>query len=172
MGDAQDGAQPVRCQRRRLTADHPSHRAPPRAGLFVSGVVTMLLQDEEWAAWSDREIARRCAVSHRFVSTVRASILETVSSMPTQRTYTTKHGTEATMRTENILFPVARAWPPPKLMLSTCPAYPRSSRARVGLTAASPPASAAVGASALDSGSLSWSAPGVAVEPIDLTGNR
>ncbi|MGU3330405.1 hypothetical protein ACLBXB_26115 [Methylobacterium mesophilicum] len=23
----------------------------------------MLMQDEEWAAWSDREIARRCAVS-------------------------------------------------------------------------------------------------------------
>lgn len=32
--------------------------------------VLALLQDEEWGQWSDREIARRCKVSHEFVATV------------------------------------------------------------------------------------------------------
>jgi hypothetical protein len=65
--------------------------------------VTLLLQDEEWAAWSDREIARRCCVSKTFVNGVRESILATVASMPAVRTFTHhKTGTEATMRTENI----------------------------------------------------------------------
>jgi len=62
--------------------------------------VTLLLQDEEWAQWSDREIARRCAVGHHLVASVRSSLGESPSEKP--RTYTTKHGTEATMRTENI----------------------------------------------------------------------
>jgi hypothetical protein len=74
--------------------------------------VTLLLQDEEWAAWSDREIARRCCVGKSFVSTVRASILATVDSMPAVRTFTHhKTGTEATMRTENIGKPVAADHP-------------------------------------------------------------
>lgn len=65
--------------------------------------VTLLLQDEEWAAWSDREIARRCCVGHKFVATVRDSILAPSASMKTARTFTHhKTGTEATMRTENI----------------------------------------------------------------------
>lgn len=34
--------------------------------------VVLLLQDEEWSQWSDREIARRCGVSHTFVSNLRA----------------------------------------------------------------------------------------------------
>lgn len=34
-------------------------------------IVTMLLDDPEWSQWSDREIARRCGVSHMFVSNVR-----------------------------------------------------------------------------------------------------
>lgn len=33
--------------------------------------VTMLLQDDAWREWSDREIARHCAVSNRFVTTLR-----------------------------------------------------------------------------------------------------
>lgn len=52
-----------------------------------------------WHEWSDREIARRCAVSHEFVRSLRSS-LSTNDSEP--RTYTTKHGTTATMNTENI----------------------------------------------------------------------
>jgi hypothetical protein len=64
--------------------------------------VTLLLQDEEWAAWSDREIARRCCVGHKFVATVRDSSLAPGTSEKTEKTYITKHGTEATMRTQNI----------------------------------------------------------------------
>lgn len=33
--------------------------------------VEILLQDPEWTQWSDREIARRCAVSDRFVNSIR-----------------------------------------------------------------------------------------------------
>jgi hypothetical protein len=61
----------------------------------------MLLADEEWAKWTDREIARHCAVHHSFVSRVRPS-LSPSDSEPVPRTYTTKHGTQATMNTGNI----------------------------------------------------------------------
>lgn len=64
--------------------------------------VTLLLKDEEWAAWSDREIARRCCVHHRTVAAVRDELSLDKSASEAPRTYTTKHGTEATMRTENI----------------------------------------------------------------------
>jgi hypothetical protein len=33
--------------------------------------VMRLLEDDEWSKWSDREIARRCAVSNHFVSDIR-----------------------------------------------------------------------------------------------------
>ena len=56
----------------------------------------MLLEDEEWAAWSNHEVARRCTVSAEFVRQVRMS-LATVASEPTPKTYTTKHGTFAAM---------------------------------------------------------------------------
>jgi transposase-like protein len=78
--------------------------------------VRILLEDVEWASWSDSEIARRCGVSHVFVGDVRRgyrtrsdargqkSILETVTSMDAPaRTFTHhKTGKPATMRTENI----------------------------------------------------------------------
>jgi ParB-like nuclease domain len=38
--------------------------------------VTTLLRSERWRGWSDREIARQCRVSHRFVATVRRDYLE------------------------------------------------------------------------------------------------
>ncbi len=60
--------------------------------------VLRLLNDGEWSQWSDREIARRCAVGKSFVGNLRAS-LATVDS---ERTYTTKHGTPAVMKTANI----------------------------------------------------------------------
>jgi len=56
-------------------------------------IVTLFLNDPEWSKWSDRELARRCGVSHPFVSSLRSS-LESVTS---ERTYTTKHGTVTTM---------------------------------------------------------------------------
>lgn len=59
-----------------------------------------LLQDDEWRNWSDREIARRCRVSPTFVGKIRATLTVHVDSE--RRTYTTKHGTTATMQTANI----------------------------------------------------------------------
>ena len=36
--------------------------------------VLVLLQDDEWAQWSDREIGRQCRVSNRFVSNLRSDV--------------------------------------------------------------------------------------------------
>lgn len=58
--------------------------------------VLMLLNDDEWRQWSDREIARRCNVSNQFVSNLRKRVTVNVDS-DNARTYTTKHGTVATM---------------------------------------------------------------------------
>jgi hypothetical protein len=58
--------------------------------------VSTMLADPEWACWSDREIARRCAVNHHLVAQLRGS------SPSDERTYTTKHGTVATMNTAAI----------------------------------------------------------------------
>jgi N6-adenosine-specific RNA methylase IME4 len=55
--------------------------------------VLTLLEDVEWSAWSDREIARRCVVSHDTVGRLR-SITGRSSS---ERAYKTKHGTKSTM---------------------------------------------------------------------------
>jgi phage N-6-adenine-methyltransferase len=63
--------------------------------------VMTLLNDEEWSRWTDREIARRCAVSHDFVNRARKSSLS-LNDSDEPRTYTTKHGTTATMNTGNI----------------------------------------------------------------------
>jgi len=61
--------------------------------------VMTLLEDEEWGKWTDREIARHCAVDHTTVGRLRASLVENTSEPPPPRTYTTKHGTTATMNT-------------------------------------------------------------------------
>lgn len=60
--------------------------------------VLTLLNDAEWAKWSDREIARRCNVSDKTVGALRPVTAEIRS----ERTYTTKHGTTATMNTAAI----------------------------------------------------------------------
>ena len=66
--------------------------------------VLTLLEDPEWSQWSNREIARRCAVSDHLVADVRASLTAFSRSDDAgeSRTYTTKHGTQATMNTANI----------------------------------------------------------------------
>jgi regulator of replication initiation timing len=64
--------------------------------------ITMLLEDPEWAQWSDNQIAKACAVSPTTVGTVRSSLSKLDSEEPAERTYTTKHGTTATMRTNRI----------------------------------------------------------------------
>ena len=64
--------------------------------------VMTLLEDEEWSQWSDREIARQCAVHHTFVGKMRGSLVTNTSDDTPPRTYTTKHGTTAKMNTANI----------------------------------------------------------------------
>ena len=61
--------------------------------------VETLLRDEEWGAWSNSEIARRCGVHHSTVADLRPSLSVSASE---PRTYTTKHGTIATMNTAAI----------------------------------------------------------------------
>lgn len=78
--------------------------------------VQTLLTDAEWGRWSDSAIARACGVSHHTVTAVRASLGNLPSEAsgqpeseayslatdagekPIERTYITKHGTEATMK--------------------------------------------------------------------------
>lgn len=64
--------------------------------------VGMMLSDSEWVTWSDNEIAKRCRVSHTFVSDVRRSLATDASEKLSERTYTTKHGTQATMQVDKI----------------------------------------------------------------------
>lgn len=69
--------------------------------------VMKLLEDAEWSGWSNVVIAEKCRVGHTLVNTLRSS-LDAKSSDPTtpkpaaERTYKTKHGTTAKMRTEKI----------------------------------------------------------------------
>lgn len=62
--------------------------------------VRILLNDDEWGQWSDREIARQCKVSHSFVGKIRTELTGHESS--DQRTYVNKHGQTAVMNTEKI----------------------------------------------------------------------
>jgi hypothetical protein len=61
-------------------------------------VITML-QDEEWKAWSDREISRQCNVSNVFVGKVREDMANGDESA--ERTYK-RNGKEQKMNTDNI----------------------------------------------------------------------
>jgi hypothetical protein len=47
-----------------------------RTALDIRQTVRRFLMDEEWRQWSDREIARRCAVSHTIVGKMRAEMAE------------------------------------------------------------------------------------------------
>lgn len=64
-------------------------------------VALMLLQDDEWGSWTDCEIARRCAVSHDFVSRLRGK-LSSDDSDPAPRTYQDRHGIVTQMHTARI----------------------------------------------------------------------
>ena len=64
--------------------------------------VMMMLEDEEWSKCSGREIARRCRVDNKFVEKLRKNLTEDILSEETERTYITKHGTQAVMNTTNI----------------------------------------------------------------------
>lgn len=60
------------------------------------------LQHPVSSAWSDNLIAKHCGVSPTTVGTVRRSLSNLDSENPAERTYTTRHGTEAVMNTANI----------------------------------------------------------------------
>ena len=71
-------------------------------------IVTEMVGDFEWSEWSDREISRRCHVSHIFVAKVRSSIdkadeviekAQESSSDEVGRKYVDKHGNVSTMKT-------------------------------------------------------------------------
>jgi hypothetical protein len=78
----------------------------PRSNDDKRQAVMTLLRDDEWSQWSAREIARRCAVSVDFAARLKnqheASLSSNDSDPPAVRTYTTKHGTVTTMKTEAI----------------------------------------------------------------------
>lgn len=63
-----------------------------------------MLNDDEWSRWSNIEIARQCRIDDKTVAKYRREITPEFRSedQPTERTYTTKHGTTATMNTANI----------------------------------------------------------------------
>ena len=61
--------------------------------------ILALLNDKEWSKWSDREVARQCAVNHETVGTVRKTLTGEIAS---KKTYRTKHGTVTSMDTSNI----------------------------------------------------------------------
>jgi ParB-like nuclease domain len=65
--------------------------------------ITRLLNDPEWSKWADREIARRCVVSHNFVSDLRRSLLSSDDSKngAKKRTYT-RRGKTGKMNTGKI----------------------------------------------------------------------
>lgn len=70
----------------------------PRTNDDKRRAVMTLLNDGEWSAWSNREIARRAGVSEKFVRSLRPER----SDDDAERTYTTKHGTVAKMDTARI----------------------------------------------------------------------
>jgi hypothetical protein len=61
--------------------------------------VLTLLTDAEWIDWSDREIARKCCVSHVTVSKIRKDMDGDVKK---EKTYKTTNGNVAVMDTTNI----------------------------------------------------------------------
>ena len=61
--------------------------------------VAKLLDDAEWAKWSDREIARRCGVSDRFVNGMRPAPSANGSQIPRK---VERGGTVYTQNTSNI----------------------------------------------------------------------
>ncbi len=72
--------------------------------------VETLLRDEEWAKWSNMEIARRCNVSESFVRSIKKDLgLDTSHET---RYIHPKTGEETTMRTENMGAKPGPAVPP------------------------------------------------------------
>lgn len=65
--------------------------------------VLRLLMDEEWGQWSDREIARRCHVSHPFVAKIRQEEAARTGNISSgERVFIHKNGTVTRMNVEQI----------------------------------------------------------------------
>jgi regulator of replication initiation timing len=79
-----------------------AHHGLRRTNADKRKAVETLLNDAEWAKWSDRQIAKACGVGHPLVASVRFSLESDSSEKPAERTYTTKHGTKAVMKTNKI----------------------------------------------------------------------
>ncbi len=95
--------------------------------------VRTLLDDEEWAGWSDREIARACKVSNHLVADMRPATVtgNSPSDEPNLRKVRTKHGTETTMNVAPIsLAAHARREEPPEVG----PPAPRPTKAATAPT--------------------------------------
>lgn len=73
--------------------------------------VLRLLMDEEWGQWSDREIARRCHVSHPFVAKIRGARTGNISSG--ERVFIHKNGSVTRMNVEQIGSGVGEPAPQP-----------------------------------------------------------
>jgi hypothetical protein len=63
-------------------------------------VVLRLLSEPEWTQWSDREVGRRCGVSHDFVARLRKSL--SLDDSDHQRKVRTRHGTATVMQVGKI----------------------------------------------------------------------
>ena len=68
--------------------------------------IDAMLADAEWVLWSNNAIAKTCEVSPHTVAARRDSLCNPHSEKPTERTYITKHGTTAVMKTDAIGNPV------------------------------------------------------------------
>jgi len=65
--------------------------------------VMVLLNDPEWQEWSDREIARRCCVSHDFVNRMRKSICHSMTDTKLNKDRKAQRGGKTyTVNTTNI----------------------------------------------------------------------
>jgi hypothetical protein len=70
----------------------------PRSNEDKRCAVLKLLADDEWCAWSDREIARRCHVSHQLVAELR----ESTGRATSERKFPSKHGGAGKMKVGKI----------------------------------------------------------------------
>jgi ParB-like chromosome segregation protein Spo0J len=70
----------------------------PRSNQDKRCAVLKLLADDEWCAWSDREIARRCHVSHQLVAELR----ESTGRATSERKFPSKHGGAGKMKVGKI----------------------------------------------------------------------
>jgi len=64
--------------------------------------VLRLLNDPEWAAWSDREIARHCRVGHPLVATLRPQVTRHLEEIPDRPRTVERAGSTYTMNTASI----------------------------------------------------------------------